>query len=65
MKGQPPPPAEQATTADAVEIGSLPLKVKYESRASEDVLRGVGQGRAVTACAKKRPTAQKRVSPKY
>jgi hypothetical protein len=39
------------TTADADEIGSLPLKGNYESRASEDVLRGVGQGRAVTACA--------------
>ena len=44
-------PAEQATTADAAKIGSLPLKENYESRASEDVLRGVGQGSVVTACA--------------
>jgi hypothetical protein len=39
------------TTADAAKVGSLPLKGNYESRASDDVLRGVGQGRAVTACA--------------
>ena len=32
---------------------------EIESRASDAVLRGVGQGRAVTACAKKRPTARK------
>jgi hypothetical protein len=27
-RAEPPPPAEQATTADADEIGSLSLKVK-------------------------------------
>ena len=41
-------PSRSAVTA---KIGSLSLKGKYESRASEDVLCGVGQGRAVTACA--------------
>jgi len=46
------------TTAGADEIGSLPLKGNYESRASDDVLRGVGQGRAVTSCAGMRPTAR-------
>jgi hypothetical protein len=29
-------------------FGSLPLKGNYESRASDDVLRGVGQGRVGT-----------------
>jgi hypothetical protein len=48
-RAAPSPPAEQATTADADEIGSLPLKGNYESRASEDVLRGVGQGRAAVS----------------
>ena len=36
---RPSSPAEQATTADADEIGSLLLKGNYESRASDDVLR--------------------------
>ena len=35
-------------------------KVNYESRASDDVLRGFGQGRAVTACAGMRPTARRK-----
>jgi hypothetical protein len=55
-RAEPPPPAEQATTADAAKIGSLPLKGNYESRASEAVLRGCGQGRAVTPPAA--PTSQ-------
>ncbi len=57
---RPSSPAAQATTADADEIGSLSLKWKNTSARKSRMLRGVGQGRVVTACAKKRPTARRK-----
>ena len=50
-RAEPPPPAAQQRPLTLLKSVRSRSKANYESRASEDVLRGVGQGRAVTACA--------------
>ncbi len=59
-RAEPPPPAEQATTADAAKIGSLSLKCKSHERAQITNASWSRPGSRRHVLCGKRPTARKK-----